>query len=266
MLFHSPEIDRQRVGVVVSNAVSSRRKVALVTGAAKRIGAACARILHDAGYNLALHYHGSETEARTLDQALNAQRPDSSRLFKADLSRPEHVEELATAVVAGWGGVDVLVNNASMFVPGRFGAVTEADWDGLFGTNLKAPFFLAQFLAPSLVERGGCIVNIVDIHAERGLVNYPVYSITKAGLAAMTRCLAKELAPTVRVNAVAPGAILWPEDELGEERKAEILRKVALQRCGEAGDIAKAVRFLVADADYITGQVLTVDGGRLLFS
>lgn len=250
----------------MSNTVPARRKVALVTGAAKRIGAACARILHDAGYNLALHYHGSEVEARALDQALNGQRPASSCLFRADLSRLEQVEELAKAVVAGSGGVDVLVNNASMFVPGRFGDVTERDWDGLFGANLKAPFFLAQFLAPSLVARGGCMVNIVDIHAERGLIDYPVYSITKAGLVAMTRCLAKELAPKVRVNAVAPGAILWPEDELGEERKAEILRKVALQRCGEVGDIAKAVRFLVADADYMTGQVLTVDGGRLLFS
>lgn len=250
----------------MSNIVPVHRKVVLVTGAAKRIGAGCARILHDAGYNLALHYHGSEAEAGALDQALNARRPASSCLFKADLSRPEQVEELAKSVVAAWGGVDVLVNNASMFVPGRFGEVTDRDWDGLLGINLKAPFFLAQFLAPSLIERGGCMVNLVDIHAERGLINYPVYSIAKAGLVAMTRCLAKELAPKVRVNAVAPGAILWPEDELEDERKAEILRKVALRRCGEVGDIAKAVRFLVADADYMTGQVLTVDGGRLLFS
>lgn len=241
-------------------------KVALITGAAKRLGAECARLLHDAGYNILLHYHSSEAEAVQRADALNAIRPKSVALLKADLLSLKQVEVLAEKSVQQWGYLDVLVNNASLFYPKAVGEVDENDWNSLLNSNLKAPFFLSQGLAPSLIRRKGCIVNIVDIHAEKGLLGYPVYSIAKAGLVAMTKCLAKELAPNVRVNAVAPGAILWPDHEIGEQQKTEILQKVALQRCGTTVDIARAVRFLVGDADYMTGQILTVDGGRTLFT
>jgi pteridine reductase len=173
---------------------------------------------------------------------------------------------LAQNAVHHWGGLDILVNNASQFYPKAFGDVDENDWSVLINSNLKAPFFLSQILAPALQQRKGCIVNIVDIHAEKGLKGYPVYSIAKAGLVAMTKCLAKELAPNVRVNAVAPGAILWPDHSVSESQKIEVLQKVALQRCGTTEDIARTVRFLIEDADYITGQILTVDGGRTLFT
>ncbi|MCQ8106140.1 pteridine reductase [Methylomonas sp. SURF-2] len=246
--------------------MSNNCKVALITGAAKRIGAACARLLHAHGYNLVLHYHSSGHEACQLAAQLNGLRPGSAELVAADLLISAEVSGLAERALGLWGGLDVLVNNASLFYAGQVGEVVETDWDDLLAANLKAPFFLSQAVAPSLRQRRGCIINIVDIHAERGLLGFPVYSIAKAGLVAMTKCLAKELAPEVRVNAVAPGAILWPDNQLGGKQKAEILRKVALRRCGEVEDIAKAVGFLCDDAEYMTGQVLTVDGGRMLFS
>jgi len=241
-------------------------KVVLVTGAAKRIGAACVRLLHGCDYNVVLHYHASAGDAKRLAAELNAVRPDSVVLVSADLLVMDQVKAMADRAMACWGGVDVLVNNASLFYPGAVADVTENDWNALLGANLKAPFFLSQALLPSLQERRGCIINLVDIHADKGLAGFPVYSIAKAGLVALTKCLAKELAPTVRVNAVAPGAILWPEHQVSDAQKAEILRKVPMQRCGDVDDIAKAVRFLVRDADYMTGQVLSVDGGRLLYS
>lgn len=244
----------------------STRKLALITGAAKRIGAACARQLHVSGYDLLLHYRSSSKQAEQLSAELNVLRPNSVCLHQADLLQLEQVNELAEFALAANRGIDVLVNNASLFYSGCISQVAEQHWDELLGANLKAPFFLTQALAPALKQSGGCVVNIVDIHAERGLPGFSVYSIAKAGLVAMTKCLAKELAPQVRVNAVAPGAILWPDDQLDEEQKSEILHKIALQRCGEVDDIAKAVRFLVDEADYITGHILTVDGGRLLFS
>ena len=240
-------------------------KVALITGAAKRLGAACVRLLHANNYNLVLHYLTSESEALQLASELNAIRTDSVALVKADLLDLEQVKALAVEACQPWGYVDVLLNNASLFYPGAVGEVEEHDWNCLINSNVKAPFFLSQGLAATLKQRQGCIVNIVDIHAEKGLQGYPVYSIAKAGLVAMTKSLAKELAPNVRVNAVAPGAILWPEHEVSEQQKAEILQKVALQRCGEINDIAKAVRFLLDDASYITGHILTVDGGRMLY-
>lgn len=241
-------------------------KVALITGAAKRIGAACARLLHQEGFDVLVHYHVSQAPAQSLVDELNALRSHSAYLQKADLLDLNQLTALAEWVVAKNGGVDVLVNNASLFYGGQIGQVTEQDWNALLGSNLKAPFFLSQALAPSLASRKGSVVNIVDIHAEKGLLGFPVYSIAKAGLVAMTKCLAKELAPDVRVNAVAPGAILWPEEDLSEVGQQEILQKVALRRCGGVDDVAKAVRFLVDEADYITGHVLTVDGGRTLFS
>lgn len=241
-------------------------KNVLITGAAKRIGAACARLLHSEGCNVFLHYRSSRAEAQQLCDELNQQRPDSAKLIQADLLNMAELEAVARDAGRVWGGIDVLVNNASSFYPTAISDVTERQWDELLGSNLKAPFFLSKALAKTLADNKGCIVNIVDIHAERGLSGYPVYSISKAGLAAMTRVLAKELGPAVRVNGVAPGAILWPDNDLSESAKLEILQRVMLKRSGEPMDIAKAVLFLVKDADYITGQILTVDGGRTLFS
>jgi pteridine reductase len=244
--------------------VSGLNKNVLITGAAKRIGAACARLLHSEGCNIFLHYRSSATDARQLCDELNQQRPDSARIMQADLLNKASLEAVAKEASTAWGGIDVLVNNASSFYPTAIPDVTEQQWDELLGSNLKAPFFLAQALAKNLTANNGCIVNIVDIHAERGLNGYPVYSIAKAGLAAMTKILAKELGPAARVNGVAPGAILWPEQS-SESDNQDILQRVALKRRGEPADIAKAVLFLIKDANYITGQILTVDGGRTLF-
>jgi pteridine reductase len=241
------------------------RKNVLITGAAKRIGAACARRLHREGYDVIVHYKASEREALGLCDELNRQRPASASVLQADLLDREQRGRVAEAAQKIRGGIDVLINNASAFYSTPFGEVSEAQWDELFGSNLKAPFFLAQSLRDTLAARQGCVVNIVDIHAERGLPGFPVYSIAKAGLAAMTRVLAKEMGPEVRVNGVAPGAIIWPEHEISEQHKQEILQRVALKRSGEPDDIAKAVLFLVRDAGYMTGQILTVDGGRTLF-
>ncbi|MGR9013008.1 MAG: pteridine reductase [Gammaproteobacteria bacterium] len=240
-------------------------KNVLITGAAKRIGAACARLLHSEGCNVFLHYRSSAAEAEQLCDELNRIRPGSARIMQADLLNMSELEALVEEAETAWGGIDVLVNNASSFYPTAVGNTTEAQWDELLGSNLKAPFFLAQALAKTIADNKGCIVNIVDIHAERGLSGYPVYSIAKAGLAAMTKVLAKELGPAVRVNGVAPGAILWPDNDLSESAKMEILQRVTLKRSGEPIEIAKAVLFLIKDADYITGQIVTVDGGRTLF-
>lgn len=242
-----------------------RRKNVLITGAAKRIGAGCARLFHGQGYNVFLHYHRSKQEALDLCSELNQLRADSAVAMQADLLNSDGRQRLVQQAVVVWDGVDVLVNNASSFYPTELGKVSEAQWDELLGSNLKAPFFLTQALASNLAARNGCVINIIDIHAERGLKGYPVYSIAKAGLAAMTKVLAKELGPTVRVNGVAPGAIIWPEHELSETDKQEILQRVALKRNGEPADIAKAVLFLARDAGYVTGQILSVDGGRTLF-
>jgi pteridine reductase len=241
------------------------QKNVLITGAGKRIGAACARMLHDEGCNILIHYRSSKHDAALLNEQLNRKRPDSARLLQADLLNDEDLKSLAEDAVFAWGGVDVLVNNASAFYATPMAEVTEQQWHDLLGSNLKAPFFLAKYLSGSLKARSGCIVNITDIHAERGLKSYPVYSIAKAGLAALTKILAKELAPDIRVNAVAPGAILWPENDLTDAEKVKILERVALQHQGASDDIAKAVSFLIRDAGYVTGQIISVDGGRSLF-
>lgn len=237
----------------------------MITGAAKRIGAACARLLHSEGCNVFLHYRSSKADALQLCYELNQQRPDSAKVMQADVLKMDELKSVAKAASVAWGGIDVLVNNASAFYPGVVADVTEHHWEELMGINLKAPFFLAKLLAGALTDNKGCIVNIIDIYAEHGLSGYPVYSIGKAGLAAMTRILAKELSPAVRVNGIAPGAIIWPENELSEQAKQEILQRIILKRIGEPLDIAKAVLFLVKYAGYITGQIITVDGGRTLF-
>jgi pteridine reductase len=241
------------------------QKNILITGAAKRIGAACARLLHQEGCNILLHYHRSQAAAEKLATELNTVRENTVHLVQANLLDELELQVLIDQAKNCWGGVDVLLNNAAQFYPGLVGSVSSADWDNLLNSNLKAPFFLSQALAPVLAARQGCIINIGDIYAEKGLLAYPVYSISKAGLQAMTKCLAKELAPNIRVNAVAPGAILWPENGLSDSEQQQILQRIALQRPGRVEDIAKAVRFLIADADYITGHTLTIDGGRSLF-
>jgi pteridine reductase len=241
-------------------------KAALVTGAAHRIGAVIARTLHAQGANIILHYRGSQAGAEALQRELNQQRDDSVALVQADLHDQQRLPDVIKEAAAAWGRLDVLINNASTFYQTPVGSVTEEDWDDLIGSNLKAPFFLSQAAAPYLQRQNGCIVNIVDIHAERPLKGYPVYSIAKAGLVMLTKALAGELGPEIRVNAVAPGAILWPDHELDEETKQRIIASTFLKRRGDPADIARTVLFLVRDAGYISGQVLVVDGGRSLYS
>ncbi|WP_006787459.1 pteridine reductase [Thiorhodospira sibirica] len=237
-------------------------KTVLITGGARRIGAQISRYLHHAGLNIALHYRGSAAAAEALAVELNAQRPDSVAIFRADLCALNELHALAAAVVQHFGGVDVLINNASTFYPTRLGEISSAHWEDLLGTNLKAPLFLAQALAPVLAQRHGCIVNIVDIHALKPLKDYAVYSIAKAGLWTLTKALARELGPQVRVNGVAPGAILWPEADENTASHAEMIQQTLLKREGSPQDIARTVSFLIHDADYITGQIIPVDGGR----
>jgi pteridine reductase len=237
-------------------------KVALVTGAARRIGAEIALALHRVGADVIVHYRHSTADARQLVGRLNERRPESAIAAAADLGQANEITQLADASLAWQGRLDILVNNASSFYPTPLGTVTEDDWDDLMGSNLKAPLFLAQALAPALLEAGGNIVNIVDIHARQPLRDHPVYSPAKAGLAMLTRSLAKDLAPTVRVNGVAPGAILWPESDMTDETKGSMLDQLPLGRAGRPADIAGCVLFLVCDALYMTGQVVAVDGGR----
>ena len=238
--------------------------VALVTGAAHRLGQAIARRLHHAGADVAIHYHTSEPEARALAEELTATGPAGAQAFGCALEDPDSHAPLVASVTEAFGGLDLLVNNAARFYPTPVAEVSEAQWDDLMGTNLKAPFFLAQAAAEPLAERGGCIINLADVYAERPLAHHPVYSISKAGVAMLTRTLAKELGPAVRVNAIAPGAALWPETGLSEQDKEVVLRQTALGRPSGPGPIAEAVHFL-AGADYITGQIVGVEGGRLLY-
>lgn len=250
----------------MSGAVASPRRTALVTGAARRIGAAISACLHAAGYNLIVHYRQSAEDAQALCRRLNSLRPDSAQALGLDLSQFDAFDGFIAQAAARWDGLDALVNNASLFFPTPFGQVPAAQWDALLDANLKAPFFLCQAAQPWLAQRRGSVVNIADIHAFHGLAGFSAYSISKAGLIALTHSLAKDMAPAVRVNAVAPGAILWPERPVDEAEQAQILARVPLQRCGQPEDIAKAVRYLVQEADYVTGQVLAVDGGRHLFN
>ncbi len=237
-------------------------KVGLVTGAAHRIGAEILRHLHGAGMDLGLHYRSSRAPAESLQAELEAKRPGSVLLIQADLHRIDAFPGIIQKIESRFGRLDLLVNNASSFYPTPLESASEAEWDDLMGSNLKAPFFLAQAAAPLLRAAGGCIVNLVDIHAERPLEGYPIYSAAKAGNAMLVKALARELGPEVRVNGVAPGAILWPEQGLDQAGKQEILDRTALKRPGAPEDIARTVLFLARDADYITGQIIAVDGGR----
>ena len=237
-------------------------KVVLVTGGAQRIGAQIVRTLHGAGMKVAIHYHASGVAAEQLAAELNAVRPGSAVTVRGDLDDAAAQSGLIAAVSARFGRLDALVNNASRFYPTPLDTATAAQWDELMGSNLRAPFFLAQAAAPLLRAAGGCIVNLVDVHAQRPLEGHSIYCMAKAANAMMVMALARELGPAVRVNGVAPGAILWPDRELSDTARQEILDRTALKRTGAMEDIAKAVLFLVRDADYVTGQVLAVDGGR----
>ena len=239
-------------------------KVILITGGAKRVGAATCRKLHARGAYLIVHYRASAGEAQTLQAELNQIRPGSVALAQADLLDIARLPGLIDETVAHFGKLDALVNNASSFFPTPLGEITEKMWDDLIGSNLKAPLFLSQAAAPELRKQHGCIVNIVDIHAEWPLKRYVVYNAAKGGLAALTRSLAQELGPEIRVNGISPGPILWPENGEWKEEAARghIIERTLLKRTGEPADIARTVAFLIADAPYITGQIIAVDGGR----
>lgn len=236
--------------------------VALVTGGAHRIGAAIVRCLHGAGYDVALHYRSSKRPAEAMQRELQQKRPDSVLLVQADLHDTAGLSNIVRSVEDWRGRLDVLVNNASTFYPTPLEQVDEAQWADLMGTNLKAPFFLAQSASPLLRASHGCIVNLVDVHAERPAPGHPVYSMAKAGNAMMVKSLAVEMGPEVRVNGVAPGAILWPAEEPDATGKAAVLSRTPLGRIGEPADIARTVLFLAREAPYITGQIIAVDGGR----
>ena len=249
---------------MTEESISLSGKVALVTGASHRIGAEIVRSLHAEGMNIILHYRRSRDAAQKMQQELNEQRGESVILIQADLSETAKISEMVREAVKGWGRIDAIVNNASSFYPTPVGDIDENVWDDLIGSNLKAPLFLSQAAAPYLKQQHGSIVNIVDIHADRPLKNHTVYCVAKAGLVMMTKSLARELGPEVRVNAVAPGAILWPENDIDDVTKKRIVSGTVLKRQGSPDDIATAVKFLIKDANYMTGQVLNIDGGRTL--
>ena len=237
-------------------------KVALITGGARRIGAAIARTLHAEGMNLIIHYRNSGDNAKTLADELNQHRSGSVALAKADLEKTEDCSRLAQQAIDTFGRIHALINNASAFFPTPLGEISQKHWETLLGVNLKAPFFLSQACAEALTSTQGAIINLTDIYAKRPLPKHLVYSVSKAGLVALTHSLAQELGPDVRVNAIAPGAILWPESGDTQENQEEIIRRTPLGRLGDPGDIAGTVLFLLRDAPFITGQVINVDGGR----
>jgi pteridine reductase len=237
-------------------------KAVLITGAARRVGAVMARALHSAGANLVLHYRSSADEAAALAAELNRERPQSATLVPADLLDTAAVKALAHAAAAAFGGLDILINNASSFYPTPLGDIEEDDWNDLIGTNLKAPLFLAQAAAPALRERSGLIVNLTDIHGMRPLRRHSVYCIAKAGLIMLTKSLARELGPRVRVNAIAPGPVMWPEGDVDQALRERIIENTALKRGGSAEDVARAVLFFASEAPFVTGQILAIDGGR----
>lgn len=239
-------------------------KTVLITGAAKRIGAVIVRRLHSEGASIVIHYCSSSEAANGLAEELNRARAGSVTILQADLCDNSQLSVMVEHVLLEYGQLDVLINNASSFYPTAMGEITEQQWDDLLCSNLKAPLFLSQAAAPALRKSQGCIVNMVDIHGMRPMKGYPVYSSAKAGLYMLTQSLARELGPEVRVNGVSPGAILWPEDEENQASQTELLAKTALKRQGCPQDIAATVLFLVRDAPYITGQVIAVDGGRML--
>lgn len=242
------------------------QRVALITGAAKRLGAQSAKTLHSAGYNIVIHYNQSRQAAEALAAELNTVRPDSCKALAFDLTDLEHLDQLVNDVIHCFGRLDLLINNASSFYPTPVGTFTHQHWHDLVSTNMMAPLFLSQACAPYLERTEGAIINMVDIHAERPLRHHTIYCMAKAGLKMMTLSLAQELAPKIRVNAIAPGAILWPEAGISDPDKEHVLQHIPLQRKGDSEDIAQTILFLADNAGYITGQIIAVDGGRSIAS
>lgn len=244
--------------------MSNTQKVAFITGAAKRIGKQTALSLHEQGFDVIIHCNNSANEAKELCLQLNAKRINSAVFLQADLLKINSIKKLVMDSIQVFGRIDVLINNASTFYPTPVNDVTETVWDDLFGTNLKAPFFLSQALTEELSKNKGSIINMVDIHADKPLKDYSVYCMAKAGLVMLTKSLARELAPNIRVNGVAPGAILWHENELTEQDKIDVLSEISLQKLGSPKDIAQAISFLI-QAEYVTGQIIAIDGGRSVY-
>ena len=234
----------------------------LITGAAKRVGAKMVEVLHSNGFNIVIHYNSSSEDASNLSAKLNQQRAGSSIIIGGNLTDDSAIETLIPNVIEQTGRLDVLINNASTFYPTPIENITLNDWDNLLGTNLKAPLFLSKHAAKYLKDSEGLIINIVDIHARKPLKNHPIYGSAKSGLAMLTKSLARDLAPSVRVNGIAPGMILWPENEPSESIKKSILDQIPLKRSGSPEDIASCALFLIKDAPYITGQIIPIDGGR----
>ncbi len=245
---------------------SLQDKVILITGGAKRVGASICRLLHAGGANLMIHYRSSVNEARMLQAELNLKRPNSVTIIQGDLLNLAVLPSLVFETVQNFGRLDVLINNASSYYATELGQINDVAWEDLIGSNLKAPLFLSQAAAPELKKNNGSIINITDMHVERPKKGYIVYSVAKAGLVTLTRSLAHELGPEVRVNAVAPGPVMWPEDnpQFDEVYRQRVISQTLLKRIGEPEDIAKAVKFLIQDAPFMTGQVIAVDGGRSL--
>jgi len=247
---------------VMNDNFALRDQVVLITGGARRVGAEIARTLHAAGANVLIHHRSSAPAATALADEFNRMRPHSAAIFAAHLLNADAPDKLVAATLLEFGRLDILINNASSFYPTPVGQITLPQWDDLVGSNLKAPLFLSQAAAPSLRAQRGLIINMIDIHALRPLKAHPVYSAAKAGLAMLTRSLARELGPEIRVNGIASGPVLWPEGEMDDELKGEIIAKTALKRHGTPQDIARTALFLAKDAPYITGQIIAVDGGR----
>jgi len=244
--------------------MKSNRKIALVTGGAKRIGHAICKMLHASGIDLMIHYRHSSDEAKNLQQELNGIRKDSASIIQADLLNLNVLPSLIHETMNVYGRLDILINNASSYYPTEIGKMNENNWNDLIGSNLKAPLFLSQLAADELIKTKGCIINITDTHIDKPKKNYIIYSIAKSGLTTLTKSLAQELSPEVRVNAVAPGPVLWPEnnEEFNEIYKQRVISQTLLKKMGSPEDVAMAVKFLVLDAPFITGHILAVDGGR----
>lgn len=242
----------------------SNQKVALITGASQRIGEQLARGLHARGYRVIIHYHSGAQRAETIVDELNVVRANSAHAIGADLSDLNAVQQLAERSIQQWGQLDVLINNAGSYYPTPWGTATVNDWQNLIGSTLMGPFFLTQHLLPALIERKGCIVNMIDIFAERPAKDQSIYGIAKAGLAHMTKSLAFDLRGKIRINGISPGVILWPEQPTSDEYKTDLLKRIPLERMGDPSDIVRTALFLIEDAPYINGQIIAVDGGLVL--
>jgi len=238
-------------------------RTVLITGGAKRIGLAIAKYLHQYGFNIIITYNKSKNDAEKALSILNNNRPNSCAIIQANFSTIKSYNSLYNKALKVFGRIDVLINNASKFYPTKIDTVNDKNWTDIINTNLKTPLFLSKSFFPELKKRKGSIINIIDIHVNPPLKNHIIYNLSKAGLLALTQSLAKDLAPSVRVNGVSPGAIMWPKS-INKKRKKEIISKIALQRIGEPDDIAKTILFLITNGDYITGQNINVDGGRRL--